>query len=160
MSTKTPHHVVLKLNVSGGFLGGVELEFVDGLNCLIGGRGAGKTTALELLRFGLGLMPDSKVHGQRHRNIENLVKGNLAGGKVTVALRTKDGMDYTAGRRPPSACSSWRRVCAYSPTPPTPLPSNPSHFTIQRRQTTRRAQLLAPIAVGRRRGKRGMRCTD
>ena len=99
MSTKTPHHVVLKLSVSGGFLGGVELEFIDGLNCLIGGRGAGKTTALELLRFGLGLMPDSRVHSQRHRNIENLVKGNLAGGKVTVALRTKDGMDYTADRR-------------------------------------------------------------
>jgi len=99
MSTKIPHHVVLKLNVSGGFLGGVELEFVDGLNCLIGGRGAGKTTALELVRFGLGLMPDPKVHSQRHKNIENLVKGNLAGGKVSVALRTKDGMDYIADRR-------------------------------------------------------------
>lgn len=99
MRTTTPHHVVLKLNVSGGFLGGIELEFVDGLNCLIGGRGAGKTTALELLRFGLGLMPDSKVHSQRHKNIENLVKGNLAGGKVSIALRTKDGMEYTAARR-------------------------------------------------------------
>ncbi len=99
MNAKARHHVVVKLSVSGGFLGGVDLEFVDGLNCLIGGRGAGKTTALELLRFGLGLMPDSKVHGQRRRNIETLVKGNLAGGKVTVALRTKDGMDYAADRR-------------------------------------------------------------
>jgi hypothetical protein len=57
---QTAHHVVLSLRVTGGFLAGAEMEFADGLNCLIGGRGAGKTTALEFLRFGLGLMPDSK----------------------------------------------------------------------------------------------------
>lgn len=99
MNAKVPHHVVVKLGVSGGFLGGAELEFVDGLNCLIGGRGAGKTTALELLRFGLGLMPDSKIHPQRHKYIDGLVKSNLNSGKVTVALRTKSGMRYTADRR-------------------------------------------------------------
>jgi DNA repair ATPase RecN len=99
MNAKAPHHVVVKLGVSGGFLGGAELEFVDGLNCLIGGRGAGKTTALELLRFGLGLMPDPRVHPQRHKYIDGLVKSNLASGKVTVALRTKAGMGYTADRR-------------------------------------------------------------
>ena len=62
-----PHHVVLRLAVTGGFLAGAHLEFADGLNCLIGGRGAGKTTALEFLRFGLGLMPDPKTNSQRPR---------------------------------------------------------------------------------------------
>lgn len=95
----TPHHVVTRLSVTGGFLAGAELEFVDGLNCLIGGRGAGKTTALEFLRFGLGLMPDPKVQGQRHKTIDGLVKGNLGSGAITVALTTKDGMAYTASRR-------------------------------------------------------------
>src|SRR5690606_1040437 len=99
MNAKAPHHVVVKLGVSGGFLGGAELEFVDGLNCLIGGRGTGKTTALELLRFGLGLMPDPRIHPQRHKYIDGLVKSNLASGKVTVALCTKSGMRYTADRR-------------------------------------------------------------
>jgi hypothetical protein len=47
---------VLGLRITGGFLAGIELEFADGLNCLIGGRGTGKTAALEFLRFGLGLM--------------------------------------------------------------------------------------------------------
>jgi hypothetical protein len=87
---------VLGLNVTGGFLAGAKLEFADGLNCLIGGRGTGKTTALEFLRFGLGLMPDPKANPQRHRAIEALVKANLGNGRLTIGLRTKMDMRYTA----------------------------------------------------------------
>jgi ABC-type uncharacterized transport system ATPase subunit len=94
----SPHHVVLSLNVTGGFLADAQLDFVDGLNCLIGGRGAGKTTALEFLRFGLGLMPDSKANPQRHRAIDALVKANLGNGLLRIELRTKTDMRYTAGR--------------------------------------------------------------
>src|SRR4051794_11147153 len=92
------HHTVLRLRVTGGFLAGLDLEFADGLNCLIGGRGAGKTTALEFLRFGLGLMPDPKVNGPRHKAIDGLVKANLGSGRLTIELRTKTDMRYTAGR--------------------------------------------------------------
>jgi len=92
------HHVVLGLRVTGGFLAGAELEFADGLNCLIGGRGAGKTTALEFLRFGLGLMPDPKINAQRHTVIDALVKANLGSGRLTIELRTKTDLRYTAGR--------------------------------------------------------------
>ena len=95
---QSPHHVVLSLNVTGGFLAGAQLEFADGLNCLIGGRGAGKTTALEFLRFGLGLMPDPKANPQRHRAIDALVKANLGNGRLRIELRTKTDMRYTAGR--------------------------------------------------------------
>jgi hypothetical protein len=92
------HHVLRSLRVTGGFLGGTKLDFADGLNCFIGGRGAGKTTALEFLRFGLGLMPDPKTHPQRHRSLEALVKANLGSGRISVELRTKTNMVYTAGR--------------------------------------------------------------
>jgi len=95
---QSAHHVVLSLNVTGGFLAGAQLEFADGLNCLIGGRGAGKTTALEFLRFGLGLMPDPKANPQRYRAIDALVKANLGNGQLRVELRTKTDMRYTAGR--------------------------------------------------------------
>src|SRR5271157_299885 len=95
---KSAHHIVVSLSVSGGFLAGAHLEFADGLNCLIGGRGAGKTTALEFLRFGLGLMPDAKTNSQRHRAIEGLVKANLGNGRLSIELRTKTEMKYTAGR--------------------------------------------------------------
>jgi len=94
----TPHHVVLSLKVTGGFLAGAQLEFADGLNCLIGGRGAGKTTALEFCRFGLGLMPDPKINGPRHKAIDALVKANLGSGRLAIDLRTKTDMRYTAGR--------------------------------------------------------------
>ena len=65
---------------------------------MIGGRGTGKTTALEFLRFGLGLMPDPKISSQRYRTIEGLVKANLGGGRISIELRTKTGMRYTAER--------------------------------------------------------------
>jgi energy-coupling factor transporter ATP-binding protein EcfA2 len=92
------HHLLESLNVTGGFLAGVQMEFADGLNCLIGGRGAGKTTALEFLRYGLGLMPDAKTNSQRHRAIDGLVKANLRTGRLSIELRTKTNMRYTAGR--------------------------------------------------------------
>ena len=95
---QTAHHVVLSLRVTGGFLAGAEMEFADGLNCLIGGRGAGKTTALEFLRFGLGLMPDPKANSQRYRGIDALVKANLGNGRLKIELRTRTAIGYTAGR--------------------------------------------------------------
>src|SRR5438270_13751947 len=102
MTTKiqnpSAHHLVLSLNVTGGFLAGAKLEFAQGLNCLIGGRGAGKTTALEFLRYGLGLMLDAKTNSQRHRAIDGLVKANLGNGRLSIELRTKTDMKYTAGR--------------------------------------------------------------
>ena len=76
----------------------MTLDFADGLNCLIGGRGAGKTTALEFLRFGLGLMPDPKMGGARQKALQSLVKANLGSGRLTIGLRTKTNMCYTAGR--------------------------------------------------------------
>jgi len=97
-SEHSAHHVVLSIRVTGGFLSGMQMEFADGLNCLIGGRGAGKTTALEFLRFGLGLMPDPKSSPQRHRTIDALVKANLGNGRLSIELRTKNDMLYTAGR--------------------------------------------------------------
>ena len=84
--------------MTGGFLAGAELEFADGLNCLIGGRGAGKTTALEFLRFGLGLMPDPRINARRRKVIDALVKANLGSGRLAIELRTKTNLRYTTGR--------------------------------------------------------------
>jgi len=44
-----------RLEVSGGFLDGLNVPFLEGLNVLIGARGAGKTSVLELIRFVLAV---------------------------------------------------------------------------------------------------------
>lgn len=47
--------IVERIEIRGGFLDGLDLSFARGLNVLIGSRGAGKTSVLELIRFTLGV---------------------------------------------------------------------------------------------------------
>ena len=46
--------VIERLVVEGGFLDGLDLRFTEGMNVLIGERGAGNSSVIELLRFALG----------------------------------------------------------------------------------------------------------
>jgi ABC-type multidrug transport system ATPase subunit len=43
-ASASKHHRIRSLEVTGGFLQGMKLDFSEGLNCVIGGRGTGKTT--------------------------------------------------------------------------------------------------------------------
>jgi predicted ATPase len=45
---------VLSASFLGGFLDGVTIDFSPNLNCFIGGRGSGKSTALLAIRAALG----------------------------------------------------------------------------------------------------------
>ena len=47
-------HKIRRLTVLGGFWDGLDMDFAAGLNCIIGARGTGKTTILELCRYTLG----------------------------------------------------------------------------------------------------------
>ncbi|MBF0188815.1 MAG: AAA family ATPase [Magnetococcales bacterium] len=89
-------HALLGAEITGGFLGGAEMQFAPGLNCIIGGRGTGKTTILEFIRYGLGMMPDQK-RGSRSR-AHSVVKNNLSNGHIRLHLHTLHGMRYTADR--------------------------------------------------------------
>ncbi|MBL4846142.1 MAG: AAA family ATPase [Planctomycetes bacterium] len=92
-------HKIKKLEISGGgFLGGVTMDLADGLNCLIGGRGAGKTTSLEFLRYALAQMPDPRRHRARHEALGSLVEANLGAGQVAVEIETRDGLHYRVER--------------------------------------------------------------
>jgi len=93
-----PHHKILAIEVSGGFLDGTRLEFVDGLNCIIGGRGTGKTTILEFVRYVLDLMPDSADSRPRAKIIDGIVRGNLGSGTISLEVETKHGTTYRAER--------------------------------------------------------------
>ena len=91
----TPFHRIRWLAVIGGFLDGVRIEFGPGLNCIIGARGTGKTTALEFIRYALDAMPDDRDACKR---IEALVSRNLDFGRVEVGIQTKDGLTYVVSR--------------------------------------------------------------
>lgn len=70
----------------------------DGLNCFIGARGTGKTTALEFVRYALDSLPGREGQPAERRRIESLVERNLAGGRVEVTIETKDGLFYIISR--------------------------------------------------------------
>ncbi len=46
--------IIRQIRVQEGFLDGLSVEFSQGLNVIIGARGTGKTSVIELLRFCLG----------------------------------------------------------------------------------------------------------
>ena len=99
-STSTTYlsHRIRSVSVIGGFLDGVRLEFADGLNCIIGGRGTGKTTILEFVRFAFDALPSRDVDPDERRRIEGLVEQNLGGGRVQVAFQTRNGLTCIVSR--------------------------------------------------------------
>ncbi len=52
-SASSAFHLIRSLQVKGGFLDGAQVRFDPSLNCIIEGRGTGKTTVLEILRWAL-----------------------------------------------------------------------------------------------------------
>lgn len=92
------HHRIRSLEVTGGFLLGIKMDFSDGLNCVIGGRGTGKTTVLEALRFALDRMPNETVDRKRHDGLEKLLQANLGTGSIKLELETADGILYSVAR--------------------------------------------------------------
>lgn len=75
----------------------LNIDFADGLNCLIGPRGTGKTTVLEFVRYALDEFPRDDG-GQAQKRVEALVRSNLGDGRIRLALETRDGLEYTIDR--------------------------------------------------------------
>lgn len=94
-----PYHRIKSVEVQGGFLDGLKMDFNDYLNCLIGGRGTGKTTILELLRYGLDKMPDPFFYEEKLKALDSLIQGNMGGGVVKIAVETRDGQTLLIERR-------------------------------------------------------------
>jgi DNA repair ATPase RecN len=95
---RSDYHKILSLEVTAGFLKGLALEFGDDLNCIIGGRGTGKTTVLEALRYALDRMPDAEQDKERRQQVERLLETNLAGGSIRVELETREKARYVVTR--------------------------------------------------------------
>ena len=91
-------HRLKLLTITGGFLDGTALQPADGLNCIIGARGTGKTTVLELIRFVLDAGRGAETDAATRRRLDALINENLDGGRVELTLETKDGLTYIVTR--------------------------------------------------------------
>ena len=79
------HPQLVSLAWEGGFLDGVDTRLNPNLNVLIGGRGAGKSTVIESLRYVLALDPIGEEAANAHQGI---VRQVLRGGtKVSLRVR-------------------------------------------------------------------------
>ncbi|MGH7725326.1 MAG: TrlF family AAA-like ATPase [Candidatus Eiseniibacteriota bacterium] len=79
------HSELVALTWEGGFLDGVGIHFNSNLNVLVGGRGTGKSTVVESLRYVLGLSPIGDEARKAH---EGIVGHVLRGGtKVSLVVQ-------------------------------------------------------------------------
>ena len=75
-----------RIQVEDGFLDGLDVRLVRGLNVLIGARGTGKTSLIELIRFCLNVRGYTEDSRNKSRNHALSVLGD---GQVTVTLSNK-----------------------------------------------------------------------
>lgn len=84
-----------RLQVEEGFLDGIDLTLADGLNVLIGPRGTGKTSVIELIRFCLDRPAYSSEVG---REAGVRAAALLRSGRVVLTLTSDSGDHITVVR--------------------------------------------------------------
>lgn len=88
-----------RIRISGGYLDEIDVDLSEHLNAVIGGRGTGKSTLLECIRFALNLKPFGKAAQAQHSNI---IKANLANGgavELTLCSAAMHGRKFKVIRR-------------------------------------------------------------
>ncbi len=91
-----PHAILESVSVTGGFLDGLQLELNPDLNALIGGRGTGKSTLLELVRYAFDAKAKTEANEKQARD---LIQNTLPPGSfVTIGFQLADGTRYRVER--------------------------------------------------------------
>lgn len=105
-----------RVQVEEGFLDGLDVSFSRGLNVIIGARGTGKTSLIELVRFCLGV--DGYTSESTKRSHDHALSV-LGGGQVTVTLFDGEQrvlVTRTGGDESPRASGSYVRPIILSQT--------------------------------------------
>ncbi|MGR3317610.1 MAG: TrlF family AAA-like ATPase [Candidatus Anammoxibacter sp.] len=96
IATKKPeinNAYIKSITFEGGLLDQTEINFSPELNNLIGIRGSGKSSILEILRYTLGISLGNQASDRDYKNnlIEHVLK---SGGKVIVTVINKQKEEY------------------------------------------------------------------
>lgn len=113
-----PHAEFLAMTWEGGFLRKTAIHFNENLNVLVGGRGTGKSTMIESIRYALDLEPLGEEARRAH---EGIIRHVLQSGtKVSLHVRSHKPSKrcYTIERsvpNPPVVKDDVGKVLALSP---------------------------------------------
>lgn len=113
-----PHAEFLAMTWEGGFLRDTSVHFNENLNVLVGGRGTGKSTMIESIRYVLGLDPLGDEARKAH---EGVIRHVLQSGtKVSLLVRSHKPSErcYTIERsvpNPPTVRDEAGEVLTLSP---------------------------------------------
>ena len=105
-----------RLQVEGGFLDGLDLKFSKGLNVLIGARGTGKTSVIELIRYALAARNHTPEAAERSTEHAEAV---LNDGCVTVEMADEIEtvlVSRTSGEDEPQANGQFIKPLVFSQT--------------------------------------------
>ena len=97
-----PHAEFLAVTWEGGFLRDTAVHFNENLNVLVGGRGTGKSTMIESIRYALGLDPLGEEARKAH---EGVIRHVLQSGtRVSLLVRSHKPSErcYTIERSVPN----------------------------------------------------------
>lgn len=88
------------LSITGGYLDNLHIDFSEHLNSVIGGRGTGKSTLIECIRYALELEPIGENAQKQHSKI---IKDNIGKSRARIELVVRsskmNGKKYTIARR-------------------------------------------------------------
>lgn len=75
---------IRKIEVFGGYLDGLVIEFSDNLTTLIGGRGTGKSTIINLIRYAMNIKVEGK---EEKKEFDNMITANLGSqGRIEIEV--------------------------------------------------------------------------
>ena len=98
---RNKHPVIEHICIQGGFLDNLDLELNPNLNCVIGGRGTGKSTLLELIRYAFDIQPKTDANAKQ---AESLIEHAFPdGSRITVDFWSSESsyrLERTANQPP------------------------------------------------------------
>lgn len=109
-----------RIRFVGGYLDGVDIELSDHLNAVIGGRGTGKSTLLECIRYSFALEPKTQNALKQHKSVIDTNLGKERG-LVEITLRSAvlHGRKFTVSRKygnQPVVVDEQGNISPYHPT--------------------------------------------